>query len=118
MMGKMQKRKGYMGEHEVEELLNDLGIEAKRIPMSGATGYQKDDIMLPDKGTIEVKRRKKISKFLQDMLNTADYGILRGDREEWIVLMRVKEFAYIYKRYWAEEQRRIKELKPKEENNE
>jgi len=110
-MGKMQRRKGYMGEHELVGLLNDLGVPAKRVPLSGATSFQKDDIILEDGSTIEVKRRKKISSFLYDLLKTADYGMIREDTnrsalivDKWLVVMSLKEFAYIFKRYWQKEQ--------------
>ena len=103
-MGKMQRTKGYLGEREIVNLLNELGVKAKRVPLSGATDFQKDDVLLEDGGTIEVKRRKRVPAIVREMLVSADYGAVREDRGEWLVVMSLKEFAYIFKRYLEKEQ--------------
>lgn len=95
-MGKMQRTKGINAERELVHLLEDLGIKAHRVPLSGAMANYKDDIVLGDESTIEVKRRKKIPAILNEMLVSADYGAIREDRGEWLVVMRVKEFATLF----------------------
>jgi hypothetical protein len=103
-MGKMQRRKGYGGEREVVHLLESLGVKAHRVPLSGAMANYKDDIILEDESTVEVKRRKKISTFLYDLLKTADYGMIREDTDrstpiidKWLVVMDLKKFTALFK---------------------
>lgn len=93
----MQRTKGYLGEREIVHLLEELGVHAKRVPLSGATSFQKDDVILEDGSTIEVKRRKKIPAILKEMLVSADYGAIREDRGEWLIVMGLKEFAKLLK---------------------
>lgn len=97
-MGKSERRKGINAERELVHLLEDLGMKAHRVPLSGAMANYKDDIVLEDESTIEVKRRKKIPKLLKEMLESADYGAIREDRGEWLVVMRVEEFAELFKK--------------------
>lgn len=60
MMGKKSQTKGYRVEHELVKRLNELGIPARRVPLSGATSFAKGDvhITLNNKDYIvEVKAR-------------------------------------------------------------
>jgi Holliday junction resolvase len=102
-MGKMQRTKGINAERELVHLLEDLGVQAHRVPLSGAMANYKDDIILADESSIEVKRRKKMPAILNEMLISADYGAIREDRGEWLVVMRVKEFAHLFNRYLERE---------------
>lgn len=102
-MGKSERTKGINAERELVHLLEDLGVKSHRVPLSGAMANYKDDIVLGDESTIEVKRRKKIPAILNEMLVSADYGAIREDRGEWLVVMRVKEFAHLFKRYLERE---------------
>jgi hypothetical protein len=99
-MGKRQKRKGYMGEHEVEKLLKGYGINAKRVPLSGSSSFQKGDILIFDgekKLVAEVKRRKGGFKSIFDWLNGSDVLFFRSDRSPWIVVMKLETFVDIVK---------------------
>jgi len=97
-MGKMQKRKGYMGEHEIEKILQKEGIYCIRVPMSGSIWSWKGDIDFLNGLKGEVKRRKKINRLLYDMLLEADYGFIRGDNKPWLVVMELSEFVELYKK--------------------
>jgi Holliday junction resolvase len=87
-MGKPSRDKGARAERE---LVNDLlarGLKAKRVPLSGATSYAKDDVeVVTPLSTlhIEVKRRAApISKALEDALGeTADMVATRADGGPW-----------------------------------
>ena len=109
-MGKMQRTKGINAERELVHLLEDLGVQAHRVPLSGAMANYKDDIILADESSIEVKRRKKMPAILNEMLVSADYGAIREDRGEWLIIMSLKEFAYVFKRYLEREQKLQEEL--------
>lgn len=99
-IGKRSKQKGYEGEREVVELLNKYGIEAERVPLSGALKSEKYscDVHMPgiDK-RIEVKRRKSGMKTIQKWLDedvNSNYIFFRedGDRDGWVVIMPYTEF--------------------------
>ena len=99
-IGKRSKKKGYEGEREVVELLNKYGIEAERVPLSGALKCDKYscDVHIPELNKrVEVKRRKSgmktIQKWLEEDANS-NYIFFRedGDREGWLVIMPYMEF--------------------------
>lgn len=95
---KRSKKKGYDGEAEVVKLLQKYGIEAERVPLSGALKSQKYscDVHIPgiDK-RVEVKRRKSglktIQKWLEEDQNS-NCIFFREDYGDWIVIMPVMEF--------------------------
>jgi len=95
--GKRSKRKGYDGEAEVVKLLQKNGIDAERVPLSGALKSEKYscDVVLPNGKRIEVKRRKSglktIQKWLEEDQNS-NYIFFREDYGDWIVIMPVMEF--------------------------
>lgn len=98
--GRRSKKKGREGENEVVKLLQKNGIQAERVPLSGALKSQKYscDVVLENGKRIEVKRRKSglatIRKWLDEDPNS-NYVFFRedGDREGWIVIMRFPEFV-------------------------
>ena len=96
------RRKGSAGEREIVEILRARGIPARRVPLSGAmkeTGFGGD--VLADFGRgekkLEVKRRgqgfARIYRWLEDAYAVA----FRGDREEWIVVMRLEDLLELRK---------------------
>lgn len=88
-MGASQRRKGKRGELEVVRWLRDLGVEARRVPLSGAApGYPGDVVAkVPGVGRLilQVKRRRSLPGWLG--LDGADLVVLREDRGQWLVLM-------------------------------
>ncbi len=100
--GRRSKRKGYAGEKEVVELLTKHGIEAERVPLSGALKSDKYscDVALGNGKRIEVKRRKSGMRTIQKWLDedkNSNYIFFRedGDAEGWIVIMPYMEFVEI-----------------------
>ena len=92
------KKKGYEGEAEVVKVLNRYGIEAERVPLSGALKSKKYscDVVLPNDKRIEVKRRKSGLKTIQKWLNEdkhSNYVFFREDYGDWIVIMPLLEFV-------------------------
>ncbi len=74
------------------------GIEAERVPLSGALKSQKYscDVHIPEiDKRVEVKRRKSglktIQKWLQEDPNS-NYIFFREDYGDWVVIMPVMEF--------------------------
>jgi Holliday junction resolvase len=100
-MGKKSKVKGYRGEHEVEKLLRERGLDAVRVPLSGSTKFRKGDVVvkLDEKEyTIEAKRRKKGFETLYKWLENADLVFCRRDRKRWLVVMDAKVFLEIVRK--------------------
>jgi len=83
------RRKGSAGEREWAALLRELGIDARRVPLSGAApGWGGDVVsMLPGVGRVvwQVKRRRALPAWLE--ASKADAVALRADRGEWYVLL-------------------------------
>lgn len=86
-MGKSQRDKGNRAERELVNDLKDRGIFARRVPLSGATQHDPDDVVIEtalSELRVEVKRRAKpLSKALEDALGGADMVATRADRGEW-----------------------------------
>ena len=95
--GRQAKRKGREGEKQVEKELNKYGLEAYRVPLSGALkGRFSGDVKCKIGGVekkIEVKRRKdgfkELYKFLEQ--DNSDMVFARADRKGWLVIMPVEQ---------------------------
>lgn len=93
--------KGKRGEREIVRILKERGIEAKRVPLSGSTEFQKGDVVLDVAGArhvAEVKLWNKGFEKLYKFLEGKDILFCRLDRREWLVLMRVDTFVDIIRR--------------------
>ncbi|MDD4378319.1 MAG: hypothetical protein PHH48_09305 [Eubacteriales bacterium] len=101
--GKRAKRKGYTGENEIVKLLQKYGIQAERVPLSGALkGKLCGDINCIINGQgkkIESKRRKdgfkELYKFIEQ--DDCEYVFLRADRKKWLVAMTFEEWLELVK---------------------
>jgi hypothetical protein len=94
------KIKGNVFEREIVLLLREAGLNAKRVPLSGAvSGYESDlrvDIGgLERKG--ECKRRKRAFGTLSKMLGANDFLCVRDDRSPALVVMSVATFCALAK---------------------
>lgn len=96
-MGKASRDKGLRIERECVHILQDAGLAAERIPLSGASGGRYGgDVSVPVLGvdrTLEVKCQasgwKQAYAFLAD-----HYGlIIRADRKPPLMVMRLADFA-------------------------
>ena len=93
MSGKKSKRKGYKFENEIVHDFKDNGIDAHRVPLSGATEYAKGDVYIPCLGaTIECKRRKSINNMFYDVLKESNIGAVRADKKRMFFFMDGKYF--------------------------
>lgn len=103
-MGKSQRDKGARIERKVVALLEQVGIEAERMPLSGAAGgsYSGDvtfNLPLDNKikKTIEVKGRGKAGVYwrtAEKHLGANDYLFMWEDRkQEPLVVMTFDQFA-------------------------
>lgn len=97
MGGRASKAKGSRIERECVNLLQEAGLAAERVPLSGSVGGKyAGDISVPVLGidrTLEVKCRA--SGWKQTYAWLADnYGlVIRADRAEPLIVLRLKDFA-------------------------
>jgi hypothetical protein len=93
--GRSPKQKGYRLENQTRLYLCEAGLDCKRVPLSGA-GDEKGDLRLVTgwgqtlKG--ECKSRKKLADWLCNALGEHDFLVLKEDRREPMVMMRLSLF--------------------------
>lgn len=95
-MGKKSKDKGYRGENELRKKLEDRGIPTKRVPLSGASDFQKGDLILDikDKKILgEVKWRKNGFKQIYKWIEEADVLFIKRDYSDYLVVQRLKDYC-------------------------
>lgn len=98
MSGKAPKQKGNRLEREIVQHLQQAGLEAKRVPLSGsARGFKGDVIVtLSTKHyRLECKSRKDF-RTLYGWLEGNDALILKGDRQEPLVVMRLADLLALH----------------------
>jgi Holliday junction resolvase len=94
MSGKSPRQKGDRLERAVVLLLREHGLDAKRVPLSGsAKGYPGDVVanMAGRELCLECKSRKDF-KTLHAWLEHRDALILKADRKEALVVLRLADF--------------------------
>jgi len=97
MGGKASRDKGAAYEREIVNWHRERGVDAERVPLSGATkGNYASDIKLgPSLGlTAECKRRARAYKDLYDALDQDDSDMLfvRRDRERTLVVLPLETY--------------------------
>jgi hypothetical protein len=100
-MSNPSKRKGSGFELEVVKILQEQGIAAEKVPLSGAAGGSfTGDIDCPVRGIdrkLECKRRRRQFSTIFGWLG-GNYGlVVRDDRTEPLVILRLADFAELAK---------------------
>lgn len=100
-MGKSQRDKGARGERALVAALIAGGINAERVPLSGAAGGSfKNDVTAAIAGQrrdFEVKTRKDGFKELYKWIEPA-YGLaVKADRKPFLVVLRLEDFIHLAK---------------------
>jgi Holliday junction resolvase len=96
-MGKSQRNKGYRGEYNLVKMLKEQGVEAKRVPLSGATDFQKGDAIINEMKA-EIKSRKSGFKRIYDWLENVDLLFIKADRKPYLVVMPLEKFIKLVKK--------------------
>ncbi len=95
--GRASRQKGDRFERSIVHLLQDHGIAAERIPMSGSSGGSfSGDVTLPvlgDDRTIEAKVRKTGFRQIYNWLGGYYAVAIQADRSEPLICLRLKDFA-------------------------
>jgi Holliday junction resolvase len=99
MSGRRSRSKGVGTERSIVSLLKASGFAAERVPLSGGTGGRfAGDIALPLMGRdlcVEVKCRAQGFRALYSWLSERDVLILKADRQEPLVVLRISLAAEI-----------------------
>ena len=94
------KRKGSYFEREVVAQLQEQGLAALKIPLSGAVSGFEGDITCPVRGLdrkLECKRRARAFGTLYGFLGSNYAVVVRDNRTEPLVLMRLTDWAELAK---------------------
>ncbi len=90
--------KGSRFERQIVDELRGAGLDAYRIPLSGASvGFKSDvEVRLPGrKLTIEAKSRASGFTFIYQHIEGSDLLAIKADRKEPLVVMRLNDLAAI-----------------------
>ncbi len=93
MSGRAPRRKGDRLEREVVKLLEAAGIPAKRVPLSGSARGYPGDVLATMAGrdhVLECKSRRDFAT-LYGWLQHRDALVLKGDRREHLVVLRLSD---------------------------
>lgn len=96
--GAYTRRRGYSFERETVNALRHAGLDAQRIPLSGA-GLEKGDVKVrpgfaPETPLIgELKRKRELPGWITGPLGQHDFMAMREDSGETLVVIRLKLFA-------------------------
>ncbi len=106
MSGRAPRRKGDGFEREVVKLLQEAGLAAERIALSGSAGGSfAGDVSCPVRGLnrkLECKRRARAFGTLYGFLNGSYATVIRDDREPMVV-MKLEDWARLALGVAAEE---------------
>lgn len=97
-MANRSKQKGDRFERAAVEVLNSHGLEAKRVPLSGAVEGWKGDIHFKEQGipkVMECKSRKSGFKTLRTMLGDSDRLLVKDDRTAPLVVMPFEDYCIL-----------------------
>jgi Holliday junction resolvase len=95
--GRAPYQKGFRLENSVRKYLcEQRGLKCRRIPLSGA-GEEKGDLVVETgwgaQLKIECKSRKELAKWIVEALGDHDAVVLKQDRGETLVMIRLPLFA-------------------------
>ncbi len=97
-MGKFSRQKGLRFERSIVNLLREHGLDAYRIPLSGASNGFKSDVQIrlpAGELRLEAKSRGSGFKFLYDNLDQSDALVVKEDRGEALIILRLTDACRI-----------------------
>ena len=95
-LGKASRDKGGRFERELVNTAKLHGLEAYRVPLSGAAAGFKNDILIKrgrETWEIEAKKRATGFKFLYDNIEGADVLVVGADRQKPLAIMDYEDFC-------------------------
>ena len=95
-MGKPSRDKGQRFEREIVARAQSHGLTSKRVPLSGATDFQKGDVIVGnnvDDWVIEAKKRADGFKQIYGWLDTdCDLLVIQADRKPALAVLPLEDF--------------------------
>jgi Holliday junction resolvase len=95
-MGKASRDKGGRFERELVNTAKAHGLEAYRVPLSGAAAGFKNDIIIKQgriTWEIEAKKRATGFKFIYDNIAGADILVIGADRQKPLAVLDYEDFC-------------------------
>ena len=96
LMGKASRDKGGRFERELVNTAKAHGLEAYRVPLSGAAAGFKNDIIIKQgriTWEIEAKKRATGFKFIYDNIAGADILVIGADRQKPLAVLDYEDFC-------------------------
>jgi len=97
MPGRAPRQKGDRLERLAVDILQSYGLDAKRVPLSGAMRGYKGDVVVTINGQplqLECKSRKAGFKLFYDAIEAGNCGlVLKTDREDPLICVPLRAFA-------------------------
>lgn len=94
------RQKGDRFERECVNRLKEMGLEAQRVPLSGAAGGQFSSDIIVAGHKIECKTRKRAWTDLFGWLPGNHALMIKADRTDTLVVMGLETFAEMLKGCW------------------
>lgn len=97
--GRNNKRRGANFERELVQGFAEYGVKARKVPLSGGTSFQKNDVLVTANFAPnpvyegEAKRKTSLPNWLTGALDGADFAAFRQDHGETLIVLRLKTFA-------------------------
>jgi Holliday junction resolvase len=95
MSGNHSRRKGAGFERELVNFMRDGGLDAMRVPLSGATDFQKGDVVITtpyERYVGELKRRKCLPDWIVNALGEHSFLAMREDRGKTLIVITAELF--------------------------
>jgi Holliday junction resolvase len=94
-MGKASRDKGLRNERQLVNDLKAAGFDASRVPLSGALGGKDVGDVIVSGMRFEAKVRSGSFSLLYRWLSKVDGLFLKSDRQEQLVVMRMRTFKQL-----------------------
>jgi len=98
-MAKKSRVKGQRNEQAIVALLREAGIQAERVPLSGAAGGSFVGDILVDGERFEAKIRASGFKQIYEWLGDHVGLFIRGDRRELLIVLRAADWIELRRRH-------------------
>lgn len=93
-MGALSQRKGRRVEQQLVRALRAAGLDARRVPLSGAVRGFEGDVLIGDQ-RCEIKARRSGFRALYRCLAGARWLFLRADRQPYLVIGRLEDWLHL-----------------------
>ena len=97
-MPKFSRDKGMRFERLLVSLLKGKGIPAVRVPLSGASEFQKGDVIMDGEKVVEAKHRESGFTNIYKYIEGPDDLMVKQNNDDPLVILRFNDFVEMYLR--------------------